>query len=238
MIPDKPAVAVIPARGGSKRIPRKNIRLFHGVPLISRTIATLRDSGLFRAVLVSTDDEEIAEIARQAGAEVPFIRSKELSDDHAPTVPVVVDAIERLEQMSGPVLGDICVAYPAAVFVTRDDLVAAREVMKVSSADGVFCAAAHAAPILRSWRKTVDGMAEMIWPEFADTRSQDLEQAFFDTGQFYWWAEGTWKMRAAGDPVTTAMHTVERWRVQDIDDEEDWRAAELTFELVQHRLGS
>lgn len=238
MIPDQPAVAVIPARGGSKRIPRKNIRPFHGVPLISRTIATLRDSGLFELVVVSTDDEEIAEIARQAGAEVPFIRSEELSDDHTPTVPVVVDAIERLEQLGGWTLGDVCVAYPAAVFVTRDDLAAAREVMRASSADGVFCAAAHAAPILRSWRKTTDGLAEMIWPEYTNTRSQDLEPAFFDTGQFYWWAEGTWKMRAAGHPVTTAMHTVERWRVQDIDDEEDWRAAELIFELIKHRLGS
>lgn len=226
-------IAVVPARGGSKRIPRKNIRPFLGVPLIARTIETLKSSDLFERIVVSTDDEEIAEVARHAGAEIPFIRSSELSDDHTPTVPVVLDAIKRLEVLSEASVGEICVVYPAAVFVTSADLVAAHQVLTEKGADSVFCAAAHAAPILRSWRQRADGFAEMIWPEHASTRSQDLETAYFDTGQFYWWASGTWKRRAAGKPVTAAMHVLERWRVQDIDDEEDWRAAELTFQLLE-----
>lgn len=234
---NSPAVAIVPARGGSKRIHRKNIRPFHGVPLITRTIRTLVASGLFDRVIVSTDDDEIASVSLGAGAEVPFRRSPLLSDDHTSTVPVVVDAIERIQQASGVNLGQVCVAYPAAVFVSASDLVAARALMTANHAQTVFCAAAHAAPILRSWRRTDEGLSEMIWPEHALTRSQDLDPAFYDTGQFYWWDEGTWQLQAAGKPVTTAMYVMERWRVQDIDDEEDWRAAEITFETLQSRQG-
>ncbi len=229
------AIAIIPARGGSKRIPRKNIRPFHGVPLLGRTIGILAASGLFDRVIVSTDDDEIAAVAAEAGAEVPFRRSPDLSDDHTPTVPVIVDAIKQLEQAGSSNIGPVCVAYPAAVFITPADLIAARDLMLTNGAQSVFCAAAHAAPILRSWYRLDNGLAEMIWPEHELTRSQDLEPAFYDTGQFYWWAEGTWQLQAAGESVTTAMYVVERWRVQDIDDEEDWRTAELAFELIQRR---
>lgn len=228
----------MPARGGSKRIPRKNLRPFSGVPLIARTVGSLVDTGLFDSIVVSTDDPEIAAIAVEAGAQAPFLRSGELSGDHTPTGPVVLDAIERFQRHAGIDVGEVCIAYPAAVCSGSDDYKAARELLHSSGVDTVFCAAAYPAPILRSWRQVADGRAEMIWPEHALTRSQDLEPAFHDTGQFYWWAEGVWQRKAAGEPVSTAMYLMERWRVQDIDDEEDWKAAEVTFEVLQRMRGS
>jgi N-acylneuraminate cytidylyltransferase len=225
-------VAVIPARGGSKRIPLKNIRPFRGRPVVARTIATLRAAGLFDAIVVSTDDPRIAEIARDAGAEVPFLRSPDLSDDLTPTTPVVLDAIDRYRRVTGKPIGEVCIAYPASPLLTPDDVLAAHRLLQESGVDSVFCAAAHSAPIRRAWRQSGDGLAEMVWPEFENVRSQDLEPTYFDAGQFYWWAVGTAERKASGEQLSTAMYVVDRWRIQDIDNEEDWVSAELAYEIL------
>jgi pseudaminic acid cytidylyltransferase len=210
-------VAIVPARGGSKRIPRKNVRPFLGVPLIVRTLTTLVESGIFDRVVVSTDDDEIAEISEHAGAWVPFRRSADLSDDFTPTVPVIVDAINRIQDLTQRSVGEVLVAYPAAVFMTAEDLKSSLSMHRESGFDVTMSATTYPAPIFRAWRMLPDGSAEMIWPEHRITRSQDLEPAYHDAGQFYWWAPGVWQRLAAGDSVRYGMYVMPRWRVQDID---------------------
>lgn len=219
-------VAIVPARGGSKRIPRKNVRPFHGVPLIVRTLTTLVESDLFDHVVVSTDDDEIADISEHAGAWVPFRRSAYLADDLTPTVPVILDAIDRVQDLTKSSVGEVLVAYPAAVFMTVEDLELSLSIHRQSRVDVTMSATIYPAPILRSWRMLPDGSAEMIWPEHSLTRSQDLEPAYHDAGQFYWWSPGVWQRLAAGDSAIYGMYVMPRWRVQDIDNEEDWIAAE------------
>jgi len=226
------AVAIIPARGGSRRVPRKNIRSFLGVPLISRTIATLLGSGVVSRVVVSTDDRAIAGVATDAGAEIPFLRESRLADDFTPTADVVVDAIQRIDGLTGDPSGPICVAYPAAVFATGDDLRLARAHLEEGEFDIVFSGTEFPAPIRRAWHKMADGSAEMIWPEYRLTRSQDLEPAFHDAGQFYWAWPGAWERIAAGQPVRYGMYEMPNWRVRDIDTEEDWEAAEHMYRLL------
>jgi pseudaminic acid cytidylyltransferase len=222
-------IAVIPARGGSKRIPRKNIRPFLGIPLIARPIGTLLVSGIFDHIVVSTDDDEIAEIAEAAGAWVPFRRAPELAGDHTPTVPVVVDAIERVETLTGGLVGEVLVVYPAAVFMTVEHVSAARSILHETGADVVMSAAEFPAPILRSWRRNPDGCAEMIWPEHRLTRSQDLEPTYYDAGQFYWWGN---HHKLTGQAIhTTALFMLNQIEVQDIDTADDWNTAELKFQL-------
>ena len=187
MPPPQQCLAVIPARGGSKRIPRKNIRPFHGVPLIVRPIETALASGLFRDVIVSTDDDEIATVAEQAGASVPFRRAASLSDDVTPLQPVVADAVVRYGELTGAEVTHVCLVYPAAVFTLMEDLQAGLErLVRLRVGSLVFSACSYPAPIQRSWREDDDGCAEMIWPEHRLTRSQDLPEAFYDCGQFAW----------------------------------------------------
>lgn len=225
-------IAVIPARGGSKRIPRKNIRLFAGEPLIVHPIRTLLRSGLFEHVVVSTEDDEIAGVAQAAGAWVPFRRNSELADDHTPTAPVVLDAIERIESEAGLPVGDVCVVYPAAVFMTVDHLRNSRALLRSRNVEVVMAAAEFPAPIRRAWRECPDGTAEMVWPEHRLTRSQDLARAFFDAGQFYWWSPNARSQMISGDPVRTAMIVLSASHVQDIDTEQDWTEAEDKFKWL------
>ena len=227
-----PAVAIIPARGGSKRIPRKNIRPFLGVPLIARTISILRDSGVFDRVVVSTDDDEIAEIAVRAGAEAPFRRPAELSSDTATTLPVIADAIQRLEA-SGWRGAYACCAYPAAVLSVPQDYQAARKLLAGGLVNYVFTAASFPSSIQRALRRTADGGAEMFWPEHRDARSQDLEPAYQDAGQFYFGTRDAWLDARPIFSAASRMLELPRHRVQDIDTEEDWRRAELLFQLLQ-----
>ena len=223
-------IAVIPARGGSKRIPRKNIRPFLGIPLIARPIGTLLDSGIFDHIVVSTDDDEIAEIAEASGAWVPFRRAPELADDHTPTVPVVIDTIERVENLTGRPVGEVLVVYPAAVFMTVEHISAARSMLHETGADVVMSAAEFPAPILRSWRRNPDGRAEMIWPEHRLTRSQDLEPTYYDAGQFYWWSsKARMRIQNSEQPISQ-LFELKVGEVQDIDTEEDWRSAEMKFQ--------
>jgi pseudaminic acid cytidylyltransferase len=229
-----PLVAIIPARGGSKRIPGKNIRPFLGVPLLARTVQALRDANLFDRIVVSTDDEAIAEAAIRASAEVPFMRDPALSDDHTPTAPVVADAVRRLEAEMGVLLDPVCVVYPAAVFVRGSDLRSALQSLLASKVSLVFSAASFPAPIERAWQVDDDGDAKMIRPEFRLTRSQDLTTAYHDAGLFYWGTRDYWL--AAGDADQQSqrarLHVLPRWRAVDIDTVEDWEQAELLYSVA------
>lgn len=226
------AIAVIPARGGSKRIPRKNIRPFLGVPMLSRAVAMLAAAGVFDRIIVSTDDEEIASVAVAAGAEVPFRRPPELSGDMAGTLPVIVHAIREM-QARGVVPEHVCCAYPAAVLSRPNDVRAARDMLAAGALDYVFTATSFPFPIQRALRKRADGTCEMFWPEHRETRSQDLEPAFHDAGQFYFGRRDAW---LAGSPIfgpRSRMLELPRYRVQDIDTPEDWTRAEVIFRFLE-----
>lgn len=219
-------IAIIPARGGSKRIPRKNIKPFRGKPMIAWSIEAARASGLFERIIVSTDDTEIADVAWQWGAEVPFMRPTELSDDHTGTAPVIANTIDWMNRNAGPV--DIaCCIYATAPFLQPQDLCRGLKLLQSSGADYAFSVTSYAFPIQRAIRITADQRIEMFNPEHFSTRSQDLEEAFHDAGQFYWGRAAAW---LTGKPVFThdaVPIVLPRHRVQDIDTEEDWCRAEI-----------
>jgi N-acylneuraminate cytidylyltransferase len=223
-------VAIIPARGGSKRIPRKNIRPFHGKPIIGWSIEAARESGCFERVIVSTDDAEIAGVAREFGAETPFVRPAELADDIAPTGVVMAHAVGWCRD-AGLAVERACCLYATAPFVTavliRDGL--AR--LDGADADYAVSATSFPFPIQRACRIR-DGRLEMIDPANYLVRSQDLEEAFHDAGQLYWGRADAW---SEGRPIfgeRTVPVLMPRHRVQDIDTPEDWRRAELLFGLL------
>lgn len=219
-------IAVIPARGGSKRIPRKNIKLFNGKPMIAWSIESARASGLFDRIIVSTDDDEIAEVAKQWGAEVPFMRPEELSNDYAGTTPVIAHATQwALNQ--GIKLEAVCCIYATAPFVQVDDIKRGWEELNKGDWDYAFTVTDYASPIFRSFKQSAEGGVEMFFPEYFTTRSQDLPLALHDAGQFYWgrasaWLEGKLIFDRRSKPVV-----IPRWRVQDIDNFDDWQRAEL-----------
>lgn len=226
------AVALLPARGGSKRVPRKNVRPFLGVPLIERTIGTVLETGIFRRVVVSTDDDEVAEVATAAGAEVPFRRRAELADDHTGTRPVVQHALRWLEQDEGSLPDLACLVYATAVLTMPDDLVAARDQLVAGDMEFVFSAAAYPAPVHRAVRRRPDGGCELLWPEHVRTRSQDLPEAFHDVGQFYWGRSSAWLTTGSVFEARSALYEIPHWRVQDIDTHDDWKRAELLVRLL------
>ena len=225
-------VAIIPARGGSKRIPRKNVRPFCGKPMIVWSIEAALESGCFDRILVSTDDEEIASIATLGGADAPFIRPAELSDDHAGTVPVMGHAIRWLQSV-GDKPDLVCCIYATAPFLRADDIKTGLETLLASDADFAISATGYAFPIQRAFRLNSRGRMEMFQPENFETRSQDLEPAYHDAAQFYWgrtqaWLEGVPLFSEQSIPVI-----LPRDRVQDIDTPEDWASAERMSEIIQ-----
>lgn len=224
-------VAVIPARGGSKRIPRKNIREFAGKPMIAHSIMCARQSGLFERVIVSTDDGEIARIARDFGAEVPFQRPQELADDHSGTAEVVAHAIHWLRS-EGADPSAVCCIYATAPFIRQEDLKQGLAVMEAGAWQFVFSATTFAFPIFRSFRQNAEGGLQMFFPEHSDSRSQDLPVALHDAGQFYWGRPSAWlnKPRIFGPASTVVL--IPPWRVQDIDTPDDWVRAEHIMSLV------
>ncbi|MEO6079213.1 MAG: pseudaminic acid cytidylyltransferase [Steroidobacteraceae bacterium] len=226
------ALAIIPARGGSKRVPRKNIKAFLGMPMLARTVGLLQASGAFSGIVVSTDDDEIAAIATQAGALVPFRRPPELSNDMAATLPVIAHAIREMEAL-GVTTASVCCVYPAAVLSRPEDYTRARELLGSSDLDFVFTATSFGFPIQRALRRTPDGRCEMFQLEHRLTRSQDLEPAFHDAGQFYFGTRAAWLEGRPFFGHRSAMLELPRWRVQDIDTLEDWERAEMIFQLLQ-----
>lgn len=224
-------LAVIPARGGSKRIPRKNIRFFGGKPMIAWSLEAALQSGCFDRVIVSTDDTEIAEVARMQGAEVPFMRPAELSDDHTATIPVISHAIEWFRE-KGDTPAQVCCIYATAPFVRAEDIQRGLRVLEQTRSDYAFSVTSYAFPIQRAIRITPQGRVEMFQPEHFNTRSQDLEEAFHDAGQFYWGSATAW---LTGKPIFSpdaAPVILPRHRVQDIDTLEDWARAEWMFRAM------
>ena len=220
------ALAVIPARGGSKRIPRKNIRLMSGRPLITWTIETALASGAFAEVIVSTDDPEIAQIAESAGASVPFIRPDELANDTATTGAVMAHAVEFMTH-AGFAGDDVCCLYPSAIFITGEDLIRSRELLGSTHQDPqyVMSVVEYPHPIQRALRIREDGIAAPVSPESALTRTQDLDPHFHDAGQFYWGKAEAWQQML---PVfgSAKAYELPSASVVDIDTEADWRLAE------------
>lgn len=225
-------LAVIPARGGSKRIPRKNVRDFCGRPMIAWSIDAALESGCFDKIIVSTDDEEIAAVAKGEGAEVPFLRPAHLSGDHTATAPVIAHAIAWcIEQ--GFEANAVCCLYATAPFVRAEDLKQGLCRLEAEACDFVFSVTSYAFPIQRAIRIVEPGRVSMFQPEHLMTRSQDLEEAFHDAGQFYWgsaaaWLEGRPIFSTASVPIVLPRH-----RVQDIDTPEDWQRAELMFAALR-----
>ncbi len=224
-------IAVIPARGGSKRIPRKNIKLFFGKPMIAWSIEVAISSGLFEHVVVSTDDEEIAAVANAWGAKTPFVRPRALSNDFANTTEVIAHATQWAISQ-GFELSAVCCIYATAPFLQAHDLKLSWEVLNSGDWDYVFSVTEYAAPIFRSFRQTADGGIEMFFPEYFATRSQDLPIAFHDAGQFYWGRPDAWLSgKLIFDKRSKPIH-IPRWRVQDIDTPADWECAELIAPLI------
>lgn len=225
-------LAIIPARGGSKRIPRKNIKPFCGKPLIAWSIEAAQASNCFDRIIVSTDDLEIAEISRAHGAEVPFMRPPELSDDHTGTVPVVAHAIEWMAQKFGTVKFACCL-YATAPFVQPQDLRQGLVSLQQSGAQYALSVTSYAFPVQRAIRICSDERVEMLSPEYLNTRSQDLEEVFHDAGQFYWGHSNAWLSHLPIFGHDSVPVRLPRDRVQDIDTVEDWAIAELKFKLLR-----
>lgn len=227
-------IAIIPARGGSKRIPRKNIKEFAGKPMIAWSIEAALSSQLFDHIIVSTDDHEIADVAKTWGAEVPFMRPIELADDYVGTGAVTEHALDWVLEHIGEV-DCVCTIYATAPFIVTSDLKEAYDVLVNSDAGIVFTATSFPFPIQRAIKINEQGRAEMFHPEHRMTRSQDLEKAYHDAGQFYWAKKDAVLNRSSAFSNGSIPFLIPRFRVQDIDDMEDWERAELLFGLINNR---
>lgn len=229
-------VAIIPARGGSKRIPRKNVKAFCGKPMIAWSIEAARVSSCFDQIIVSTDDEEIANVARDWGAAVPFMRPAELSDDFTGTLPVIRHAVEWLNQNDSPVKYACCL-YATAPFVSAEDLQRGLQLIQKTGRSYAFSITSYAFPIQRAIRLTEAGRVAMFNPEHFQARSQDLEEAWHDAGQFYWGTADAWCEERPIFGADSVPVKLPRHRVQDIDTPEDWIRAEWLFRAMQAEGG-
>lgn len=229
-------VAIIPARGGSKRISNKNVRLFCGRPIIVYSIEAAIRSGLFSRVIVTTDSSEIAGIAVENGAEVPFVRPPELADDHTPTADVLAHALQWIaENDEAGVCAHACCIYATAPFVTVGALQDGYDALVTNSAGSAFPVTSFPFPPLRGLRIQDDGSLAMIWPEHELTRSQDLPEAYHDAGQFYWVDCQRFGKDHRLYAIDARPVVLPRYLVQDIDTEEDWVRAEMMYELCRSR---
>ncbi len=216
-------IAIIPARGGSKRITRKNIRPFLGKPIIAYSIAAALESTLFDRVIVSTDDEEIAAIARQYGAQTPFIRPAALADDHCVIADVIKHALQWFEG-EGVAVDCACCIYATAPLLDKADIASGLDLLQQDNVDRVMAVTTFPFPIQRALKLDAENYFSMIQPDYALTRSQDLQEAYHDAAHFFW---GT-KAALLGEASNKSKAVViPRYRVQDIDTEEDWQVAEI-----------
>lgn len=225
-------IAIIPARGGSKRIPRKNIKIFCGKPIIAWSIETAKTSGLFDHIIVSTDDSEIAQVAQQFGADIPFFRPSELANDHTGIIEVIAHAVRwALDQ--GWELSAVCCIFATAPLIQVEDL--KRGLQSLESGDWSYSLAVtdFAAPIFRSFRELPEGGIEMFFPEHFSTRSQDLPVALHDAGQYVWGRSSAWLRGESIFSQKSIPVLIPRWRVQDIDTEDDWFRAELISHVIK-----
>lgn len=226
------SIAIIPARGGSKRIPRKNIKEFCGKPMIAWSIETALQSGLFEKVVVSTDDEEIAEVAQSYGATAPFQRPEHLANDHAATLPVVRHAVEwHLNQ--GFDLDAVCCIYPTAPFLQAQYLKESLELLRQDEeVDFCFAATSFESSIFRALKIDTQNNVSMFWPENETKRSQDFPEAYHDAGQFYWGRAQAWLEKESLFSSNSKVVVLPSHLVQDIDYPNDWLQAELKFKAL------
>jgi pseudaminic acid cytidylyltransferase len=225
-------LCIIPARGGSKRIPGKNIRNFLGKPIIAYTIEAALDSRLFDKVMVSTDDEKIAEISNQYGAEVPFLRSASASDDFATTAQVITEVLKQYEH-NGVNFDYACCCYATSPFTTSIRLKEGFLKLIEENPDSVYPITAFTYPIFRSLKKLDNGRVGMIWPENRTKRSQDFPKAFHDAGQWYWFVVDIFlksKNLLTNNSIGLEISPME---VQDLDNEYDWHLAELKYSYIK-----
>ena len=226
-------IAIIPARGGSKRIPKKNIRLFLGEPILQYSIRAALQTGFYDTVMVSTDDEEIAEVAKNAGADVPFMRSKKNSNDYASTYDVLEEVLLQYQQEEIVFEEGVCI-YPCAPFVTAEILKQAHDLLKKELFTTVFPVIPYSTPIQRALKKQNDSVS-FIHPENALKRSQDLEVSYHDAGQFYTF--NVERLLACGKLISehTGGIEISELQAQDIDNIADWELAELKYKLLQQK---
>jgi pseudaminic acid cytidylyltransferase len=225
-------VAVIPARGGSKRIPHKNIKLFCGKPMLAYSIEAAKDAGIFDRIIVSTDSKKIASISKESGAEVPFMRPCELADDHTGTDAVILHALKQLME-DGEKIDYICCIYATAPFVKAEYIIKGYHLLRDKNAASCFSVTTYPFPIFRCLKINNQNQLEMFWPEYRKTRSQDLPEAYHDAGQFYWTDAKKYlkeKQFYSKDAVPVILP---RYLVQDIDTLEDWETAEKMYSVLQ-----
>lgn len=229
-------VAIIPARGGSKRIPRKNIKMFCGKPMIAWSIEAAKASGCFDRIIVSSDDPEIVEVSEQWGAQAPFMRPAELSDDYVGTLPVLRHAVQWILEHEGA-LEYACCIYATAPFVSAQDIRRGWQLLNSTAQDYAFSVTSYPFPIQRAIRINEQGSVDMFNPESFTTRSQDLEEAWHDAGQFYWGTAAAWLAEKSIFANGSLPVKLPRHRVQDIDTEEDWIRAEWLFKAMRATAG-
>jgi N-acylneuraminate cytidylyltransferase len=227
-------MAVIPARGGSKRIPKKNVKNFAGQPMLAWSIQAAIQSQCFDRIIVSTDDPEIAQLAIAFGADVPFMRPAELSDDHTPTTPVIAHAIDW-QNLHGQSVSQACCIYATAPFIQASDLRQGLDLLNTTDVEYAFSVTHYAFPIQRAIR-IIDGQrVEMIQPESFSVRSQDLAETFHDAGQFYWGKAEAWLSGKCLFAEHSAPVVLPRYMVHDLDTPADWKEAELFFEFLKFK---
>tara|TARA_X000001036_G_C20613972_1_gene780151 strand:+ start:127 stop:816 length:690 start_codon:yes stop_codon:yes gene_type:complete len=224
-------IAIIPARGGSKRIPKKNIKNFLGKPIISYSVELAIKSNLFDKVIVSTDCDEIAEIAKSYGAEVPFKRPKAISDDFSTLNEVLKHAIDFIEN-DGFLYEYVCCIYATAPFIEIDDVTRGFELINTKKWESVIAATNFSYPIFRSFEKDKKGGLKMVFPDHYSSRSQDLPEIFHDAGQFFWAKSEFLKKSPSGFNQNNTIIEIPNYRAQDIDTDEDWQRAELIYKYL------
>ena len=223
-------IAIIPARGGSKRLPRKNIKMFHGLPVIAYAIKTARESGIFDEVFVSTDDGEIADIARSFGATVPWVRTRELSDDFATTVNVMQDAVRKLDSSLSN-LENVCCIYPVTPLLKKEFLLEGLRVLKGGNWDYVITAMVAKTPPERFLSLGKNSEITMRFPEYEAVRTQDIASAYHDAGQFYWGKKTAWESALPIFSSRSTLLELPREMAVDVDTLEDWQHAEVLFSI-------
>lgn len=224
-------LCIIPARGGSKRIPRKNVRPFLGKPMLAYSIETALHTGLFDEIMVSTDDEEIAEVARQYGGNVPFMRSEETANDYATTADVLKEVISKYQEQ-GQEFENFCCLYATAPLVQSQDIITAFERLQQSDFTCVYPVVQFSYPIWRCLDLAEDGTMTRHWAEFENSRSQDLPKEYHDTGTFYWYKTKEW----LSGMIKVGGIEVSETTIQDIDTETDWMLAEMKYKLLNGKI--
>jgi len=225
-------VAVIPARGGSKRIPDKNIKPFCGKPMIAYSIETAKDAGIFDRIIVSTDSEKIASTAKEFGAEIPFMRPGNLADDYIGTDAVIIHALKWLKG-EGEKIDYICCIYATAPFVKAEYIIEGYNLLRDNNATSCFSVTTYPFPIFRSLKINSRNRLKMFWPKYRETRSQDLPEAYHDAGQFYWADAKKYQKEKQFYSKDAVPVILPRYLVQDIDTPEDWETAEKMYSVLQ-----